>query len=613
MFTSNNRTLTAIFFLFIILDTLAQSIIYKNDFDHIRIGSINKKQSKTLLKFNSCNGCDEGLLRSIPSDRGSGNCLEVKFPKDKSTPSDSGINGKIFFDVSNSPTGEGYRELYVSFWVKFLGNFDFVKGGKIPGPGGRLNGKDMSLRLMWREEGKIEFYPHYNTQINQQTRIWWNNQPVGQVKFNRNKWHHIEMHYKLNTLGNDDGIMEGWIDGIKAAGFYNVDDFIVSSDDVGLLMNHFYFSTFFGGSSNSSWWANNDELVLFDDFVVATGRIGYDSIIDEVDINLPPIVSFTTPVSNLFVKEGYNLRVNVDAEDPDGSIAEVTLYLDDTFVRKDNQAPYEWGDSNSSNPNELNGLSSGTYTVKAVAIDNKGAITQKTFNLIVTSNNDNDNTQDCSFATPIISGIPAMDNVSYTNVHVLGNNGPNLDNLREFSINWDPFNDSLHKFAVKTKDGFPRWYISFVETMSFQLKNANPEITLTNTGVAGLDGAYWVAKDDDNFILVSKSREFSLYFNNSLTAPSCLSKSSKTSLVDELNLIVHPNPVKNVLHISNTFSTIDKVNIYDFQGKEIITKRINKEQFQTELNVQNLEAGLYFLKVYFTDKKTLKTKFIKEI
>lgn len=92
-----------------------ENYVYQNDFDHIRLGSINKEQSKTLLKFNSCNGCDEGFLRSIPSDRGSGNCLEVKFPKDKSTPSDSGINGKIFFDVSDSPTGEGYRELYVSF------------------------------------------------------------------------------------------------------------------------------------------------------------------------------------------------------------------------------------------------------------------------------------------------------------------------------------------------------------------------------------------------------------------------------------------------------------------------------------------------------------------
>ena len=92
---------------------------------------------------------------------------------------------------------------------------DFVLGGKLPGFGGGVSFDDRSHewsgRLMWREQGKAEFYLHApaGNDYDPGTRFWWNTEGF-QATFIPGRWHHIEMHYRLNTPGQFDGLMEGW-------------------------------------------------------------------------------------------------------------------------------------------------------------------------------------------------------------------------------------------------------------------------------------------------------------------------------------------------------------------------------------------------------------------
>ncbi|WP_282122055.1 Ig-like domain-containing protein [Algibacter mikhailovii] len=98
---------------------------------------------------------------------------------------------------------------------------------------------------------------------------------------------------------------------------------------------------------------------------------------------VPPSVSFSQPSGDIVLDEGYSLTSVVNASDVDGSVSNVKLYIDDILVRQENIAPYEWGLAGSSNSDELNGLSVGVHSLKAVATDNDGLTNETSITLTV--------------------------------------------------------------------------------------------------------------------------------------------------------------------------------------------------------------------------------------
>lgn len=218
-------------------------------------------------------------------------------------------------------------------------------------------------------------------------------------------------------------------------------------------------------------------------------------------------------------------------------------------------------------------------------------------------------TSNCSFETPISIGIGAINGISYTNVHVVGTGGPNFNNFKSIAINWNPQYNGLYQFAISTNNGTPNWYVDFRNTMSYQLQNASPEITLNNTGFSGLDGSYWVTKDGDNFVLVSKTKDFTLYFNNSNQAPQCSDRKSDTTNKPDLsNIKIYPNPTNGLLNLSGLTTNAFNITISDMQGKKIITKIMSNES--SLIDVSDLRVGTYVMVVKnnSTKKSILFTK-----
>ncbi len=127
---------------------------------------------------------------------------------------------------------------------------------------------------------------------------------------------------------------------------------------------------------------------------------------------------------------------------------------------------------------------------------------------------------DCKFGTPISNALPSI-NAAFENIFVLGSGGPNLDNVTNFTINWDLANNGLYQFSMSTNNGVPSWYNDFLPNVSQNFNASQPDITITGSGIAGLDGAYWVTIDQNNVVLVSKSGSFTLYFSTSATTPDC--------------------------------------------------------------------------------------------
>ena len=95
----------------------------------------------------------------------SGPVLRVTYPEG-SFSHDTG--GAQFYSLWNTTDGSSFRTMMVSYELAFDSNFDWVKGGKLPGLRGGLNSTGcsggnqadglscFSTRLMWRRDGAGE-------------------------------------------------------------------------------------------------------------------------------------------------------------------------------------------------------------------------------------------------------------------------------------------------------------------------------------------------------------------------------------------------------------------------------------------------------------------------
>ena len=81
--------------------------------------------------------------------------------------------------------------------------------------------------------------------------------------------------------------------------------------------------------------------------------------------------------------------------------------------------------------------------------------------------------------------------------------------------------------------------------------------------------------------------------------------------VNQISFSIFPNPTTSVLNFSaNNLSMNGAVEIYSLDGKLMLQSNINNSQ-NTKLNVADLNAGIYFVKI-ISGEKTGITKFVKQ-
>lgn len=108
--------------------------------------------------------------------------------------------------------------------------------------------------------------------------------------------------------------------------------------------------------------------------VVALGEPPRDSEEDWVLLlsttgNMTPSASFISPTPGAVLEAPGNLHVQMQADDFDGTIGSVELYLDGNPVGTDMIAPYQWGPENPL----LSDLAPGSYELKVVVTDQLGS------------------------------------------------------------------------------------------------------------------------------------------------------------------------------------------------------------------------------------------------
>ncbi|KAF8070127.1 polysaccharide lyase family 14 protein [Lyophyllum atratum] len=197
-----------------------------------------------------------------------GPVLQATYPADSYGSSDGG-SGSQFYSLWNTTDGSTFQTMLLSYEVAFDEDFEWVKGGKLPGlkggldstgcsGGNKSNGTDcFSTRLMWRKNGAGEVYAYIPSpnKLCSQDGIECNADfgisiQRGSFGFVSGQWNRITLLVRLNNPPNiANGNVQLYYNDLQAINQQNLQIRSASS----VAANGFYFSTFFGGSDDS--WA----------------------------------------------------------------------------------------------------------------------------------------------------------------------------------------------------------------------------------------------------------------------------------------------------------------------------------------------------------------------
>ena len=93
----------------------------------------------------------------------------------------------------------------------------------------------------------------------------------------------------------------------------------------------------------------------------------------------------------------------------------------------------------------------------------------------------------------------------------------------------------------------------------------------------------------------------------SISCPTSLA--NETFNLDSSNFTTFPNPTNNFVNIETKESKIQKVELYDINGKLLFVEIHNSNK--VKIDISSLEKGIYFLKL-FAKEGILNSKIIKK-
>ena len=240
--------------------------LYYLDFDNQQLGIYTIEQLEKdwgQVKDNWLNGIYEERVRIVEDDlflgQSSGRkkrVLECKYPARKFCPQKGGVQWKASIKPKN--------EYFLEYKVKFKKNFEWVKGGKLPGlaggstpTGGHVKKDGFSSRYMWRADGVYELYLYWSGQSDK-----YGDMIRPGCDFKKGVWHNLKQYISLNTPGQENGAIKLWFDGEE---IYSRQNFKFRLKEASWQIDYFLFSTFYGGNS-MDWAPENDNFIKFTDF-----------------------------------------------------------------------------------------------------------------------------------------------------------------------------------------------------------------------------------------------------------------------------------------------------------------------------------------------------------
>ncbi len=196
-----------------------------------------------------------------------------------------GVSGSKCLRIAHKPTSYGsYRigtyiplpaaeEYSLQYDVYFEEDFEFVKGGKLPGfaPADPVSGcgtiapENWSARLMWGRDGVVKPYVYH-----QDSSSRCGEGPVASnFNFERGQWYSLTVYLKLNqSERSGDGELKLFINGQPVVEYTNLNLRGRINDDTAI--RNVFFANFFDGSDRT-WSPSKTVYMRFDNIKVLPG------------------------------------------------------------------------------------------------------------------------------------------------------------------------------------------------------------------------------------------------------------------------------------------------------------------------------------------------------
>lgn len=180
-------------------------------------------------------------------------------------------------------TGSEPSEAYAEYYIYLPSSFDYADSGpggsKLPGFagtydtagwGGRTSDgtNGWSARMMnhdasegdWsRDHGLVSYVYHADQPSTYGDEMEWS------IGAKSDQWHKIGQHVKMNTPGQNDGVVRGWVDDDLA---FERDDLKFRADGhENIKIEDFWFNIYHGGG----WTSPNDTAIYFNDLKIKKG------------------------------------------------------------------------------------------------------------------------------------------------------------------------------------------------------------------------------------------------------------------------------------------------------------------------------------------------------
>ena len=159
----------------------------------------------------------------------------------------------------------GKTDYTIEYGIRFDSPFPWSKGGKVPGFSGGAgytggapawDGDGFSVRLMWREGGRIIPYVYHYNQPDEFGDTF--GETLGY--FTDTKEHIIKYYAVLNTGANPDGILKIYLDGVQ---IFDKRDLIYRTDESLIDTAHI---AIFAGGSGADWNMTGDGYIRLNYF-----------------------------------------------------------------------------------------------------------------------------------------------------------------------------------------------------------------------------------------------------------------------------------------------------------------------------------------------------------